>query len=135
MIVANSTNLARSGEQEWMEMGVHRPVALLFSLSLIWLPASTPTANAQRLAYFKADAGRLCAGVRPGGGELAKCLKEHEKRSEHRVRKRAEENKVGDGEVKRPDWGTKGNCVCLRVTLSPAGRPIDSIVVKPPVFP
>ena len=61
-----------------MEMHAHRTVALLFSLSLIWLPASTLTANAQRLAYCKADAGRLCAGVRPGGGELAKCLKEHE---------------------------------------------------------
>jgi hypothetical protein len=39
MIVANSTNLARSGEQEWMEMRAHRPIALLFSRSLIWLPA------------------------------------------------------------------------------------------------
>jgi len=61
-----------------MEMHAHRTVALLFSLSLIWLPASTLTANAQRLAYCKADAGRLCAELRPGGGELAKCLKEHE---------------------------------------------------------
>ena len=71
--------LARSGEQEkGMEMRAYRTVALLFSLSLIWLPASTPTANAQGLAYCKADAGRLCAGVRPGSGELKKCLKEHE---------------------------------------------------------
>jgi hypothetical protein len=58
-------------------MRAYRTVGLLFSLSLIWLPGSTLTANAQRFAYCKADAARLCPGVRPGGSGLAKCLKEH----------------------------------------------------------
>ena len=30
------------------------------------------------LAYCKADAARLCPGVKPGGGKLLGCLKQHE---------------------------------------------------------
>jgi hypothetical protein len=30
------------------------------------------------LAACKADAGRICPGVKPGGGRLIGCLKEHE---------------------------------------------------------
>jgi hypothetical protein len=37
-----------------------------------------PAARAQNFAYCKADAERLCAGIQPGGGRLAKCLKAHE---------------------------------------------------------
>ncbi len=33
---------------------------------------------ASPLAYCRADAERLCPGVRPGGGALKNCLKEHE---------------------------------------------------------
>ena len=51
-------------------------IALLLSLSL--LPLSTSMANAQRFAYCKSDARRLCPGVRPGGGELMRCMKAHE---------------------------------------------------------
>ena len=58
-------------------MHAHRfIIAVLLSLSLLTL--STPMASAQRFAYCKNDARRLCPGVRPGGGELMKCMKEHE---------------------------------------------------------
>ena len=60
---------------------MHSPrfkVAALLSLALLALPASALTAKAQRLAYCKADAERLCAGIPPGGGKLAHCLKGHE---------------------------------------------------------
>jgi hypothetical protein len=40
--------------------------------------APSVPARAQALAYCKADAERLCAGEKPGGGRLAKCLKAHE---------------------------------------------------------
>jgi hypothetical protein len=33
---------------------------------------------ASPLAYCRADAERLCPGVRPGGGAIKNCLKEHE---------------------------------------------------------
>jgi hypothetical protein len=45
-----------------------------FSLAAFFLSGSMP-ANAQALAYCKADAQRLCPGVPPGGGRLVKCLK------------------------------------------------------------
>jgi Cysteine rich repeat len=38
----------------------------------------TASAQTQPFAYCKADARRLCAGVQPGGGRLAQCLKAHE---------------------------------------------------------
>jgi len=47
-------------------------------LALFSLAASAPSAHAQALAYCKADAARLCAGIQPGGGRLAQCLKAHE---------------------------------------------------------
>ena len=53
------------------------PLAMALSLALA-LGAAAPAAHAQKLAYCKADAERLCAGVKPGGGALKKCLKEHE---------------------------------------------------------
>ena len=60
-------------------MGGHRViVTVACSLALFSLAASGPTAQAQELAYCKADAERLCAGIRPGGGKLAHCLKAHE---------------------------------------------------------
>jgi hypothetical protein len=48
-------------------------LAVLTSLGPTTLPA-----RAQALAYCKADAERLCPGVRPGGGRLVKCLKANE---------------------------------------------------------
>jgi len=53
-------------------------INLALSLALALLAVSAPAAHAQRLAYCKADAERLCAGIKPGGGALKKCLKEHE---------------------------------------------------------
>jgi len=46
--------------------------------ALALLAIAAPAAQAQKLAYCKADAQRLCAGIKPGGGALKKCLKEHE---------------------------------------------------------
>jgi len=48
----------------------------LSSVAVLW-----PTERAQaqeRFAYCRADAQRLCHGVRPGGGRLLRCLKAHE---------------------------------------------------------
>jgi len=60
-------------------MGAHRfTVAAACSFALFSLAASAPPASAQALAYCKADAERLCAGEKPGGGRLVKCLKAHE---------------------------------------------------------
>ncbi len=57
-------------------MGTKLTVATALSLALA-LGAAAPAAHAQRLAYCKADAERLCAGIKPGGG-TRRCLKEHE---------------------------------------------------------
>ncbi|MGO9421135.1 cysteine rich repeat-containing protein [Roseiarcus sp.] len=51
-------------------------IAAAFSVTLVALAA--PAFAAGQLAYCKADAERLCPGVRPGGGALKNCLKEHE---------------------------------------------------------
>jgi len=59
-------------------MGSRFTIAVTFSLALASLTVSAPAAHAQKLAYCKADAERLCAGIKPGGGALKKCLKEHE---------------------------------------------------------
>jgi len=49
------------------------------SLVLFAVAASGPPAQAQgQFAYCKADAERLCQGVRPGGGRMLGCLKVHE---------------------------------------------------------
>lgn len=51
-------------------------VLTVFSAALL---ASAVSANAAgQLAYCRADAQRLCPGVRPGGGALKNCLKEHQ---------------------------------------------------------
>ena len=56
-------------------------VAAVCSLALFAIAASGPPARSQaqdQLAYCKADAARLCRGVRPGGGRMFGCLKAHE---------------------------------------------------------
>jgi hypothetical protein len=53
-------------------------VTVACSLAIFALAASAPGASAQKLAFCKADAERLCPGEHPGGGRLAKCLKAHE---------------------------------------------------------
>ncbi len=46
---------------------------------LATMVAFAVSANAASpLAYCRADAERLCPGVRPGGGAIKNCLKEHE---------------------------------------------------------
>ena len=47
-------------------------------LALFSFAMSGPIGHAQQFAYCKADVHRLCAGVQPGGGRLAQCLKAHE---------------------------------------------------------
>lgn len=46
-------------------------------LAIFCFAASGPMGHAQQFAYCKADVHRLCAGIRPGGGRLAQCLKAH----------------------------------------------------------
>ena len=56
-------------------------VAAVCSLALFSVAASGPPARAQaqgQFAYCKADAARLCRGVRPGVGRMLSCLKAHE---------------------------------------------------------
>jgi hypothetical protein len=56
-------------------------VAAMCSLTLFSVVAPGPPAWAQaqgQFAYCKADAARLCRGVRPGGGRMLGCLKAHE---------------------------------------------------------
>ena len=55
-------------------------VAAACSLALFSVAALGPTerAQAQEFAYCKADAERLCHGVRPGGRRILNCLKAHE---------------------------------------------------------
>lgn len=47
-------------------------------LALFSFAASGPIGHAQQFAYCKNDVRRLCAGIRPGGGRLAQCLKAQE---------------------------------------------------------
>jgi hypothetical protein len=54
-------------------------VAAVCFVALFSVAASGPRAQAQgQFPYCKADAARLCHGVRPGGGRLLGCLKAHE---------------------------------------------------------
>jgi Cysteine rich repeat len=53
-------------------------VAIALSLVSLSIPTLAVKAEAQALAYCKADAARLCPGVAPGGGRLAGCLKAHQ---------------------------------------------------------
>lgn len=52
----------------------------LLPVALIALNQHTAHAQGARgaLAACKADAERICPGVKPGGGKLIGCLKEHE---------------------------------------------------------
>ena len=54
--------------------------ASLLSLTLLPLAAQTLMAQPAEpsFVYCKADIGRLCAGVAPGGGRILGCLKQHE---------------------------------------------------------
>lgn len=50
-------------------------------LAVVLISLSSPQAAMAQggaLSYCKADAGRICPGVAPGGGRLIGCLKEHE---------------------------------------------------------
>jgi hypothetical protein len=51
---------------------------MMLSLALTIAGSAAPAFAAGQLAYCRADAQRLCPGVRPGGGALKGCLKEHE---------------------------------------------------------
>ena len=56
-------------------------VAAACSLALFSVAVLGPTTRAQaqeQFAYCKADAARLCRGVRPGEGRMLRCLKAHE---------------------------------------------------------
>ena len=44
----------------------------------LMLALSASCASAVDLHFCKEDAARLCPGVEPGKGRIAKCLKEHE---------------------------------------------------------
>jgi hypothetical protein len=59
-----------------MEMNARGFTVAALAMAVVLLPVSTAPARAQRLAYCKADAERLCPGVRPLGA-VAKCLKGH----------------------------------------------------------
>jgi Cysteine rich repeat len=65
----------------------HITLAIL-SLAVFSFPAAPGAARGGLMTYCKADIERLCAGVRPGGGRLIKCLKAHK-----------EEMSVGCGEA------------------------------------
>jgi Cysteine rich repeat len=58
-----------------------RQVTKTSAIAVLLFAISAPqAAKAQRgaLAACKADAGRICPGVAPGGGRLIKCLKQHQ---------------------------------------------------------
>jgi hypothetical protein len=68
-------------------------------LSIFCFAASGLMGHAQQFAYCKADVHRRCAGIRPGGGRLAQCLKAHGNEVSIGCAKRAETNEKQDGEV------------------------------------
>jgi Cysteine rich repeat len=55
----------------------HLKIASLLSLALLSLPGGVLAAGAGPLDDCKADVGKLCPGVEPGGGRIVACLKEH----------------------------------------------------------
>jgi hypothetical protein len=85
-----------------MEMNARCLTTVAAFAVLTSLGASTLPARAQALAYCKADAERLCPGVRPGGGRLVKCLKANENEVSIGCAKEIKKTKDGDGEVKAP---------------------------------
>jgi Cysteine rich repeat len=44
----------------------------------LWFAASAAASERAATQACRADAQRLCAGVQPGGGRIAACLREHE---------------------------------------------------------
>jgi hypothetical protein len=60
-------------------MRIHHVALVSLAAALIAL-TNQHAAHAQggALAACKADAERICPGVKPGGGKLIGCLKEHE---------------------------------------------------------
>ena len=57
-----------------------RHLAIVSALSLGALASAGSGAFAQRaeaMKYCKEDVARLCPGMRPGGGRIIGCLKEH----------------------------------------------------------
>ncbi len=59
-------------------MGIRFTAAIMLALAVTSAGSSAPAFAAGQFAYCRADAQRLCPGVRPGGGALKNCLKEHE---------------------------------------------------------
>jgi len=54
------------------------PVAAIAAAALIALPDVALAQMEAVMKYCRADAERLCPGVKPGGGRIAHCLKAHE---------------------------------------------------------
>ncbi len=59
-------------------MGTKSTAVIMLTLALSFAGLSAPAFAAGQFAYCRADAQRLCPGVRPGGGALKNCLKAHE---------------------------------------------------------
>ena len=51
--------------------------AALSTFALLSLSNAALAQMAEVMKYCKADAERLCPGLEPGGGRIAKCLKAH----------------------------------------------------------
>ncbi len=58
--------------------GAAKLLVLVLSTGVLSLTAFNSAADAQALKYCKADAARLCKGIKEGGGRIARCLKAHE---------------------------------------------------------
>lgn len=59
-------------------MGTKSVAGMMLAAVFAFAGTSAPAFAAGQFAYCRADAQRLCPGVRPGGGALKGCLKEHE---------------------------------------------------------
>jgi hypothetical protein len=55
-----------------------RPIISIISVIVVLTAPSEAMAQMKQvMRYCKADAERLCPGVPPGGGRIARCLKAH----------------------------------------------------------
>jgi hypothetical protein len=55
-----------------------RPIISIISLIVVLTASSEAMAQMEQvMRYCKPDAERLCPGVQPGGGRIARCLKAH----------------------------------------------------------